>query len=237
MFDKAQASPEPDPSRPITGRGYKVWADEPTGTLCKVSTLSGTVMGFVGVGSNHPWFHREDCPLPGISSYGSISHPAECKGLWWFYFTLPGESKKDVEKAMQKCRTLAAQLEVEGTELAQQISQLSLLKKAGSEDDGDDEIMHDTKIRNTLNVWKNCNPSPWVTPSTGDSKAWENCTLTTFPTLGNSDKAGEFKRAFPPRSAEYSRAYEDLMECIQEEIAKYASDDELEAIVKYMDAN
>lgn len=230
VFDKALSSPEPDPAGPITGKGYKVWIDEPTGTLCKVSTLSGTVMGFVSVGSNHPWFYREDCPLPGISSYGTIFRPAECKGLWWFYFTLPGEGKGTVAEAMQKCRILAAQLEIEGTELAQQIAQLSLLKKAGNEDDGEDENVVDDKFRskvgNTSEVWGNCNPSPWVTPPTDDPKAWGNCTLTTFPTLD-----GTFQ------SSEYDRAYEELMECIQEEIAKYASDDELEAIIKYMNAN
>jgi hypothetical protein len=80
VFDKALSDPSIDPTRPITGRGYKVWVDEPTGTLCKVSTLSGTVMGFVSVSRDHPWFSREDCPLPGISSYGTISHPVECRG-------------------------------------------------------------------------------------------------------------------------------------------------------------
>lgn len=212
VFDKALSDPSIDPTRPITGKGYKVWVDEPTGTLCKVSTLSGTVMGFVSVGRNHPWFDREDCPLSGISSYGTISHPVECRGLWWFYFTLPGEGKGTVAKAMQKCRVLAAQLEIEGTELAQQISQLSQSKSEGSE------------------VWGNCNPSPGVTPPTEDPKAWEKCTLTTFPTLGNSYKDEEFKRAF---TSDYDHAYDDLMQCIQEEIEKYASDEELEAIIKY----
>lgn len=215
MFDKALAY------RPISGKGYKVWVDEPTGTLCKVSTLSGSVMGFISVGSNHPWFHREDCPLPGISSYGTISHPAECRELWWFYFSLDGNGKKVVEKAMQKCRILAAQLEIESTELAQQIAQLSLLKSMGSADVVDD------KVRRTSEVWGNCNPSPWVTHSTGDPKAWENCTLTEFPVLSDNYKATD----------KYQHAYKDLMRCIEKEIAKYASDDELEAIIRYMRTN
>lgn len=229
-FRKEPVSPEPDPSRPITGKGYRVWVNESTETLCKVSTLSGTLMGFVSVSSNHPWFNREDCPLPGISSYGTISHPPECRGLWWFYFTLHGGSKKDVEKAMQKCRILAVQLEIEGTELAQQISQLSQLKREGSEDDGEDENVVDekfrSKVRNTSEVWGNCTPSPWVTLPTGDPKAWGECTLTTFPTLGHTHQ-----------SSGYDRAYEDLMECIQGEIAKYTSDDELDAVINYLRNN
>lgn len=194
-----------DPYRPLTGKGYKVWVDGPTGTLCKVSTLSGSVMGFVSVDSNHPWFYREDCPLPGISPFGTIFHPAECKGLWWFYFSLDGSGKKVVGKAMQKCRILAAQLEIEGTELAQQIAQLSLLKSMGSADVVDD------KVRRT----------------SGDPKAWENCTLTEFPVLSDNYKATD----------KYQHAYKDLMRCIEKEIAKYASDDELEAIIRYMRTN
>lgn len=235
VFDKALASSEPDPSRPITGKGYKVWVDEPTGTLCKVSTLSGTVMGFVSVGRNHPWFSREDCPLPGISSYGTISHPVECRGLWWFYFALDGNGRETIEKTMQKCRILAAQLEIEGTELAQQISQL---KRVGSEDDGEDENVVDDKFRskvsNTSEVWGNCNPSPGVTPPTEDPKAWENCTLTEFPTLIEYyERREEARDAInrkieeEKRAQEVHKAFNDFMDSYYVELGKYVNEEKM----------
>lgn len=225
VFDRGLATPDLDPARPITGRGYKVWIDEPTGTLCKVSTLSGTVMGFVSVGRNHPWFSREDCPLPGISSYGTISHPVECRGLWWFYFALDGNGRETIEKTMQKCRILAAQLEIEGTELAQQIAQLSQLKRVGSEDDGDDEVMHDAKVRETLKRW-------------GDS------TLTEFPTLIEYyERREEARDAInrkieeEKRAQEAHKAFNDFMDSYYVELGKYVNEDDMEVIVKYLNTN
>lgn len=224
VFDKALSDPSIDPTRPITGKGYKVWVDEPTSTLCKVSTLSGTVMGFVSVGSNHPWFHREDCPLPGISSYGTISHPVECRGLWWFYFTLPGEGKGTVAKAMQKCRILAAQLEIEGTELAQQIAQLSQLKSEGSEDDGDDEVMHDAKVRDTLKSW-------------GDSTLTELSTLVEYYEGREEARDAINKIEEEKRAQEAHKAFNDFMDSYYVELGKYVNEDDMEIIVKYLNTN
>lgn len=140
------------PQKP--GRTYEVWTDESTGLLCKVSDLSGTTMGFVGVPLNHPWFNRNECPLKGISVFGTIRHPEQCRGLWWFYFT----DKKGLEDTKQKCRLLAAQLEIEGTELAQEIASLRSLKKEGNSDVSHQEVR------------ANCTPIP---PSSKFSKSVE----------------------------------------------------------------
>jgi hypothetical protein len=150
----------------IKGDDYEVWVDERTGVLCRVSNLSGSLMGFASVAPGHPWFNRNDCPLTGISSYGTIHYPKVCQGTWWFYFSLRGN---DEEAAKQKCRILAAQLEAEGSELAQQIAELAPTSSDSECIDGGyedyEDYVTDDKIRQTTRMWANCN------------------SLTTFPTF------------------------------------------------------
>lgn len=135
---------------------YETWVDERTGLLCKFS-CGGTLMGHgykmaaVGVTSEHPWFNKLDCPLPDLKPYGTIRTPIECQGLWWFYKFLPKESSP--EDVKRQCEEIAAVLEIEGTELVQQIRSLPDLSQPSpltrlspkldevEPDDGDDDLI------------------------------------------------------------------------------------------------
>lgn len=130
---------------------YETWVDERTGLLCKFSCGNGYKMAAVGVTSEHPWFNKLDCPLPDVKAYGAIFYPIECQGLWWFHRFLPKESSP--EDAKRQCEDISAILEIEGTELVQQIRSLpdlpqpslnlghNLVKREGEPDDGDDDLI------------------------------------------------------------------------------------------------
>lgn len=147
---------------------YETWVDERTGLLCKFSCgrpPNGYKMAAVGVTSEHPWFNNLDCPLPDVKVYGAIFYPIECQGLWWFYKFLPkGSSPED---AKRQCEEIAAILEIEGTELVQQIRSLpdlpqpslnlghNLVKREGEPDDGDDDLISEfDKIINWMKIGK-----------------------------------------------------------------------------------
>lgn len=131
------------------GMEPEVWEDERTGLLCRTSNLYGGV----GVPKDHPWYNRKECPIDGYKSYGIVHYPKECEGRWWFYFPIYMEDYDHIKK---RCMILAALLEVEGTELAQEIASLPLspvkpskkypvkcvkqgVKREGGEDDGEDD--------------------------------------------------------------------------------------------------
>ena len=163
----------PRPSR--VKQNSEVWEDERTGVLCKVSNLSGTTMGFAGVTSNHPWYYLNRCPLPGISVFGTMNQPKQCRNLWWFYFTENLSGDKGMEGARQRCRILAAQLEAEGTELAQQIAELCPPPPATPRKE---EKPDDVQVSSDLQkLWQNCN------------------SLTTFPVLYNTNQV-DYREVF-----------------------------------------
>lgn len=113
---------------PINRKDVYVWVDDVTDLMCRISTLSnGKTSRFVGITKEHPWYGR----MPYGSHYyfghfkssvcGRCYYPAECKEHWWFWFTVPGVGRGIKEEVMQRCRILAAHLQIEGTELAQLI--------------------------------------------------------------------------------------------------------------------
>lgn len=109
-------------------KGVYVWVDEVTDLMCRISTLlNDKTSGFVGITKEHPWYGRMPCGAHYYFGdfkshvYGSRHYPAECKKHWWFWFTVPGVGESIKEEVMQKCRILAAHLQIEGTEPAQLI--------------------------------------------------------------------------------------------------------------------
>lgn len=106
------------------GEKVRVWEDEVTGVLCRVSYLIGIWTGFVAIPPGHPWFMVSEIPIPKVQSYGEVHWPKECEGLWWVYFY--GAKGEGLEEVEQRCRILAAQVEIAGTDLAQQIDSLPM---------------------------------------------------------------------------------------------------------------
>jgi len=176
--------------------------------MCKVSILSGELMGFVSVSRGHPYFGENKVPIKGLSYYGQMYSPEECKNLWWFCFFMKGAN---IEAAMQKCRIFAAQLEIEGTELGKQIAELCTkapnpntraIKREWEPDDGEDDL------------------------STFDLKrAWQNCnSLTTFPTFHNTD--------WDSRENYIKKVKKTL-----DEFSKDRSRDDLDTVIEYFNTH